>query len=712
LRTILLLAAVLFAAPIHAETWTPLATSAELKGAFHAEGKDQKASWEDKRNESRTTFISGPLGKDLGSFRTTVFVAPARMRCFVSGFPRSYGIRMYFRDEETGRELNLGNTLDASIAWHERVWDVPPDWQGHKVRLIVDDRSTEMPSGWVALTMPEAGSHDAWLPFARALYRNTFLMLELVWFLIPGIAVALWFAPKSAVRFASVAIVAAAVPAYAIFWVYVADAKAGAGACGLVLAASIAAIWKRRRPLPRELMLLFVTVVLAAIFYNSLGFLFYTEDGPGEFAQARFHPSHMPPDNLLQYIFAWHLYNGVSVRPFLMVDVHSSDRPPLETALSLAQWPFWRLLSILHSYQLLGVGLQCLWVAAAWLLLRASGISPPAIVLALFLILFTFFAWEHSFYVWPKLLAASFCLIGIAAIPAFRNRHATWTLQDTLLAAAAFSLCLLSHAGSGFTILAVAAYLLVTRQLPPLRQWAPAIAVCLLLLLPWRAYQMFGDPPGDALLKLHLAGSSDPNVGLVTALARAYGNLSAQQFLQNKLANLAMLVAWPGWRPHADWRNTILNLSDLAFFAFFPCAGLLNLGLLARLGLRRSSPQVRFADRLLLVSLASLLIWCFLMFEPGSAVVHQGSFATVLLYFIAMGLYLHARSRVLAWSIAAIQACLVFPVLIFLEPVIMRAPGFIWNDPVDAGMAATALLSLAGLVAIAVTMSKRRYQAL
>ncbi len=721
MRTLLLLAATLFATRSQAETWTPLATTAELKGAFHAQSKSENAFWEDQRNESRPTFLSGPLGSELGSFRTTVFAAPARMRFFVAGYPRSTGMRVYLRDEDTACELNLGSTLDASIAWHERIWDLPRDWQSRKVRLIVEDGSTEMPAGWVALTLPEAGSHPAWLPFARALYRNTFLMLELVWFLIPGIAAALWlptvwfprwFHATSAIRFASLTIVAAAIAAYAVFWIYVANPQAGAIACGLLSAASIAMIWKRRRPVPRELAILFAAVVLAAVFYHSLGFLFYTEDGPGEFAQARFHPSHMPPDNLLQYLFAWDLYNGVSVHPFLIGDVHSSDRPPLETAISLAQWPFWRMLSILVSYQLLGVGLQCLWVAAIWILLRACGVSPPTIAFALLLILFTGFAWEHSFYVWPKLLAATFCLIGIAAIPAFRGRDEPWTLQNALVAAAAFSLCLLSHAGSGFTILAVAAYLVITRQLPPLRLWLPAVALGLILLAPWRAYQMFGDPPGDALLKLHLAGSSDPNIGLGPALAQAYGKLTASQLLQNKLSNLTALFAWPGWRPHAGWRNTILNLADLSFFAFFPCAGLLNLGLLARLGLRRSSAQVRFADRILLVSLASLLVWCFLMFEPGSAVVHQGSFATILLYFLAMAMYLHAFSRTLAWTIAAVQGCVVFPVLVFLEPVILRPPGYIWNDPLDAGMAAAALLSLACLVALAIATSNRRYQSL
>jgi len=701
LRTLLILAVLLIAVQAKSESWTPLTAETVVDGAFRVERPSSGAFWEDERNRTRLTFISGPLGPEMGSFRTGVFRVPPRFRCFLAGFPRTEGIHIYLRDEETGRELPLGSTLDTGLSWQERIWDVPPDWRGRPVRFHVDDRSASIGDGWVAVTLPEAGSHAVWLPFARAGYRSLFLVLELTWFLIPGIAIALLLPPRSAMQFGGLVITAAAAAGYALFWIYLGNPKVGAAASGVVFAAAIGAIWRMRRPVPRELLLLFAAVALIAVFYNSLGFLFYTDDGPGELAQARFTTSHMPPDNLLQYLFAWDIYNGHSVRPFMIGNARSSDRPPLETALSLAQWPFWRMLSILHSYQLLGVGLQCLWAAALWILLRASGIPPPAIAGTLILILFTGFAWEHSFYVWPKLMAAAFCLIGMASIPAFRGSADPWSVTETLAASAAFSLSLLSHAGSGFTILAIVVYLVLRRRLPPFRFWAPAILVAVLLLAPWRAYQVLIDPPGDTLFKLHLAGVTDEKLSLGASLLRGYGAISAQQIYSNKLANLKALVWWPDWRAGNSLSITLSNLRDLSFFAFFPCAGLLNLGLLARFRLNRRSNQVRFADRILAISLASLFVWCLLMFEPGTAVVHQGSFATVLLYFAAMVLYLSALSRRAIWIVGAVQACIVFPLLVFLEPVIARERSALWNDPLDWGMAAAALCSLLCLAALA-----------
>ncbi len=680
-----------------------------LQGGFRSKTDSSQVFWEDVRNRSRRTYLSGSLGTEMGSFRTGAFRAPSQFRCFQAGFPRSEGIRTYLHDEITGSDLLLGSTLDPGINWQERVWEVPHDWRGRQVTFHVDDRSSSASAGWVGVTVPEAGAHASWLPFARAGYRSIFLVLELTWFLIPGVAIVILLPPKPAFQFAGLVITAAAAVGYALFWIYLGNPKIGAAASGIVLAVSIGILWlKRRRAMPKELAILFAAVVLIAVFYNSLGFLFYTTDEPGEIAQARFNTSHMPPDNLLQYLFAWNVYNSHSVRPFMIGNVRSSDRPPLETALTLSQWPFWRMLSIQHSYLLLGVALQCLWAAAIWIFLRASGIAPPAIVTVITLILFTSFAWEHSFYVWPKLLAAAFCLIGMASIPALRGSTSPWSLTGTIAASAAFCLSLLSHAGSGFTILAIGIYLVLRRRLPLLRFWLPAILVALLLLAPWRAYQVLVDPPGDTLFKLHLAGVTDEKLSLGASLLHGYGALSPQQLLANKIANLKALVWWPDWRAGSSLSITLRNLQDLSFFAFFPCAGLLNLGLLARLRLNRSRTQVRFADRILVISMASLFIWVLLMFEPGSAVVHQGSFATVLLYFSAMALYLHAWSKRAAWAVGAVQACIIFPLWVFLEPVIARERNAIWNDSLDWGMAAASMVSLLCLMALAAYISRRR----
>ena len=691
------------------EPWRALVQPSDSyrEGGFAVGIAGQVADWGDPRNETRTTYTSGPDGAQLGSFRTGTFQAPSRFRCYLAGFPLSPGIRIFLKDTQTGRELPLGSTLNALNSWQERIWTLPPAWRNHQVQLQVEDHATDPTTGWIALTLPET-TPSVFIPsLGRAVYRSIFLILELVWFLIPGIGIALVVPVRPAVRFAAFALICAATVGYTVFWVYLLNPKAGVLASGLVLAAGIGLIWRFRRPFARELLLMLAAVMLTAVCYNALGFLYYTDDGPGELAQARFTVESMPPDNMLQYLFAWDIYYGHSVRPFLIENVHSSDRPPLETALTLEQWPFWRMLTSLHSYQVLGVGLQCLWILGVWILLRESGISPPATAAVLSFLFFTGFAWEHSFYIWPKLLAAAFCLIGMAAIPIFRGSPRPFTMRETLIAAAAFSLSLLSHSGSGFTILAIVIFLTFHRALPPWRMVLPAIALAILLLAPWRAYQVLIDPPGDTLLKLHLAGVTDQKIGLWAALFQGYGHMTFVQIVSAKLQNFKALFLMSFWRPGTQMPIVLRNLVDLSFFAFFPCAGLLNLGLLARLRLHRTDPVIRFADRLLAIALLTLVVWCLLLFEPGSTVVHQGSFAAVLLYFAAMSLYLHAWSRRWMLILTGVQAAIVFPVHVFLVPVITQMSKVTYNGGLDPGMAIVAILSLAALAAGAVYMNRQ-----
>ena len=179
------------------------------------------------------------------------------------------------------------------------------------------------------------------------------------------------------------------------------------------------------------------------------------------------------------------------------------------------------------------------------------------------------------------------------------------------------------------------------------------------------------------------------------------------QIVSAKLQNFKALFLMSFWRPGTQMPIVLRNLVDLSFFAFFPCAGLLNLGLLARLRLHRTDPVIRFADRLLAIALITLVVWCLLLFEPGSTVVHQGSFAAVLLYFAAMSLYLHAWSRRWMLILTGVQAAIVFPVHVFLVPVITQMSKVTYNGGLDPGMAIVAILSLAALAAGAVYMNRQ-----
>ncbi len=485
-----------------------------------------------------------------------------------------------------------------------------------------------------------------------------------------------------------------------MFWVYVLNTKAGPIASALVFAASAVILFRRilfkrkERVYGRDLRILAVTIVASAIFYNSLCFLFYTDDGPGELVQMRFGPGQMPPDNLLQNMFAEKLANGRTVRPFLFANAHASDRPPLQTAAVLEQRPFWRLLSQDLSYQILSVPLQCLWVAGLGVLLTQMQIEKRTVVCAVAFTLFTLFAWQNSIYVWPKLMAAAFCLLGMSAIPQVRGERKAWKLSETLLATAAFTLSLLSHSGTAFTILSILIFLTFRRALPPWRYCAIAIGLALLMILPWRAYQLFIDPPGDTLFKLHLAGVSNSQGSLLTALSTSYGKLTPAAFASAKFANVKLLFFKFGMQPVNSFAAFLQNMTELSFFSFFPCAGLLNLGLLARFGLSRNTPSVQAADRLLLIAMLSLLVWCLLMFEGGSTFVHQGSYATVLLYFAAMVIYLTAWSSRVMLILIAVQAVAIFPWFLTVEPVFSQSAAVLWNNSFDWGMATAALVSL------------------
>jgi hypothetical protein len=81
------------------------------------------------------------------------------------------------------------------------------------------------------------------------------------------------------------------------------------------------------------------------------------------------------------------------------------------------------------------------------------------------------------------------------------------------------------------------------------------------------------------------------------------------------------------------------------FFSIFPSAGLLCLGFASRIyeSVRKRRlllEATRDADRWLLICGISLVIWCVMLFRPGTTSMHAGSYATVMLLFAALAVYL------------------------------------------------------------------------
>jgi hypothetical protein len=70
---------------------------------------------------------------------------------------------------------------------------------------------------------------------------------------------------------------------------------------------------------------------------------------------------------------------------------------------------------------------------------------------------------------------------------------------------------MLSHGGSAFAFIGLISTFLLLKGRIKVRNLAALAAASALLYLPWVLYQKYYDPPGDRLLKYHLAGAKDLN---------------------------------------------------------------------------------------------------------------------------------------------------------------------------------------------------------
>lgn len=425
-------------------------------------------------------------------------------------------------------------------------------------------------------------------------------------------------------------------------------------------------------------------VLTVGLLVLSTGFMFGGLDDPFRTAATRFsHP--LPGDNDAPYRLAEDVRRGT---PILHGTWHSSDRPPLQAAIVL-----WQAVYLQHpmrfQYTVISVILQSLWIFALWLFLMAFDLNARSVALALAISLFSGFVFLNSFYVWPKLLAASYVIAFSALLLSDRF---TAPLQKTtfipMLAGALAAFGALAHGGSMFAIIGIVLTMLALRRHVRARSLIIMVLTSFCLYLPWILYQKLYDPPGDRLLKWHLAGVSEPDPRpFPQVLIEAYKNLTFHQFFENKWENEKTVVdhqaeywsnvfALMNQFRRKDSQSGALALQTasalrvISFFYFAPCTGLLVFGpvaLLFGIGTRHRTRQWRLAAISWLYIAMTALVWCLLMFDPGSTKVHQGTYVAVLLAFTGSVLALWALSPWLALVVGTLQVELEFLLYIWLN---------------------------------------------
>jgi hypothetical protein len=509
----------------------------------------------------------------------------------------------------------------------------------------------------------------------------------------------------------AVALAASGGTAILCFWLYYASPPLGETASFFfVFAAAGAILWCRRQGIEgavlRGLAVPFALWALAATFVVFLGFVHGGSGEPLVTASIRF--SHqLPSDNDIPRFFADYFYlHGHQGTPPPFGDWLSSDRPPLQVGYVLSQRPFGWDDSGLH-YEVLGVIVQQLWILGLWGLLCAGRLTPRTRGLVAFAAIVSDVAIVNAFFVWPKLIAAAFLLVALALVLSEdwpRLRQQPWA---GALFAALCAFAFLSHGSSAFVILPLLG-VAVWRGRPSAAWIATAVAVGVVLLAPWSAYQHYADPPGDRLVKWQLGGSLDIDErGALETIVDSYEDIGFGAALENKWGNLTQMVGYGDVDravgeafDEVEERNpgkAIIALRLPRFYDLLPFLGLLLLGPVAMAvawlaGRRPRGSDWTFAVFCLAFTATACLVWALLMFggENGKTVLHQGSLAVPLLAVCACVAGACAVDRRFGLGLVMANVALV---LLLYVPAIGPVPGTSYS--IAAGFLAA--LAFAGI---------------
>lgn len=375
------------------------------------------------------------------------------------------------------------------------------------------------------------------------------------------------------------------------------------------------------------------------------------------------------PDHLIPFLFSDRLAAGASTS-LVIGDWNGSDRPPLLAGFLLLNRGFAEIAGG-PTVSAFGAGVvaQALWIPALYAFLRSIGVAKTQALFGILLAGATGASLVNSLYTWPKMLSAALVLCSGAVLFGAIRRPKTFGLNFSL-AVVLFALAMLAHGAAGFTlpfVVAIGLFVYRRQAWGSIVRWTGVAAgLGLLTYAPWIVYQRFVDPPGDRLLKWHLAGvipPEDPR-SFLEAFFDSYGKLSPTEWLSGRLANLGTALN-PNPFSGIDClcSDAIHARRDIEFYTTtgavgiaFPLIGIIAV-LIAVRALRFRT--IRIEDRQFLflvgISLLCILFWCIAMFIPGSTVVHQGSQLWVLLLAASPAVWLATRHKALAVVMVSAQ---------------------------------------------------------
>jgi hypothetical protein len=220
------------------------------------------------------------------------------------------------------------------------------------------------------------------------------------------------------------------------------------------------------------------------------------------------------------------------------------------------------------------------------------------------------------------------------------------------------------------------------------------VATFAVIVAPWQCYQKFVDPPGNRLLKWHIAGVIPiDDRGFFATLIDSYRHLSGAAWWHARVENfIAMLGDEWGmglWRSGGVFWMRVSELERF-FYAlswWLPAALLLVWSWVMGRGAFWGSSR-----RAVGWTLLGLVGWDVLMFIPGSAIMHQGAMVWPVLLAAVIAAGLWRLSRIVFGVVALGQAA--WFVRVWFP--------WIGSDVVETRMAADITMMVTAMAVIAV----------
>lgn len=397
----------------------------------------------------------------------------------------------------------------------------------------------------------------------------------------------------------------------------------------------------------------------------------------------------LPGDNLLQYKFAYNLWNNLSTVQFYS-DWNGSDRPPLQSGILLLTRPFETVLGVsnsvrfgdLHAMQwglAASIVSQLIWIPGMYAFLRSLRFRPGVSSLAIaFASVLPVTVWNTTF-TWPKMMSAGLVLGSMAILVNLRLDRPKKIRAPICAAGALFVLAFLTHGAAAFVAPAPILLALLALRGRGVRRFfetsAATAGLAVLLYLPWFLYGKYADPNHGRLLKWHFAGVIPPdNRKFLPTLVDAYQKASWSQLVDARKANLHRVFDhdlharihpsgnWTDiWRTQDFFSSTFaIGMGTLLFTVW------LAVWLVRLLRRRPRSPELDVSVLVSLSCFACMVVWALVLFLPDGAIVHVGTYVWLLVFAAVPFAWVATWSLRLAVPVLAIQ--LAYTSVVYYRP--------------------------------------------